>query len=124
MYNTQHTCTCTDYFTDVCTFVEPGFARRLADMALEEVLRRSSSAGVAALDRGPAAALAAMGAPGAAAVARGDPGDAVLQRLIQDERDVQVGGMQVGLGVSYLCCAMLCYAVLCCAVWDSVGLMC
>lgn len=78
----------TDYFNDVTTFVEPGFCRRTCEGVLEELVRRSSSYAMAAMDRGMAAAAAAMGVtaqPGA------DPGDAVLTRLAQDERDVQVG---------------------------------
>ena len=55
---------------------------------LEELVRRCSSFALAAMDRGMAAAAAAMGV-----TAQGgkDPGDVVLTRLAQDERDVQVG---------------------------------
>eukprot|EP00878_Enallax_costatus_P028845 GHUV01031195.1.p1 GENE.GHUV01031195.1~~GHUV01031195.1.p1 ORF type:complete len:391 (+),score=148.69 GHUV01031195.1:342-1514(+) len=97
MYNSQEwlngTTTATiratleDYFTDVSTFVEPGFCRRVCEGVLEEYVRRSSSAAVAALEKGPAAAVAAMGV---AVAADGDADDMVLSRLVQDERDVQV----------------------------------
>jgi hypothetical protein len=99
----------TDYFQDVTTFVEPGFCRRVCEGVLEEHVRRASSAAVAALDRGAAAAVAAMGsgassaAAAAAAGGRGgvDADDMVLGRLVQDERDVQVGAS--GGFVNVLC---------------------
>jgi hypothetical protein len=94
-----HVCCAADYFQDVTTFVEPGFCRRVCEGVLEEHVRRASSAAVAALDRGAAAAVAAMGSgiSSAAAAAAGGGGgavdaeDLVLGRLVQDERDVQVG---------------------------------
>lgn len=91
-------CILPDYFTDINTFVEPGFCRRVCEMALEEHVRRASSAAVAAFDRGTAAAVAAMGsgAIAAAVAALGgnsgtDADDLVLARLAQEEKDVQVG---------------------------------
>lgn len=78
----------TDYFTDVTTFVEAGFCKRVCENVLEELVKRCSSAAVAAFDKGLAAAGTAMGgASGAAAV---DAGDVVMQRLVMEERSVQV----------------------------------
>lgn len=76
----------TDYFNDITTFVDPGFSRRTCEGVLEELVRRSISYALAAMDGGPAAAAAAMGVTGM------DPGVAVLTRMAQDERDVQVRG--------------------------------
>lgn len=78
-----------DYFNDITTFVEPGFCKRTCEGVLEELVRRSSSHALAAMDRGMAAAAAAMGATGGQGGSN-DPGDVVLTRMAQDERDVQV----------------------------------
>jgi hypothetical protein len=76
-----------DYFSDITTFVEPGFSRRTCEGVLEELVRRSSSYALAAMDRGLAAAATAMGIAAQGGV---DPSDLVLTRMAQDERDVQV----------------------------------
>lgn len=78
----------TDYFNDITAFVDPSFSRRTCEGVLEELVRRSISYALAAMDGGPAAAAAAMGVTGA------DPGVAVLTRMAQDERDVQVRGQE------------------------------
>jgi hypothetical protein len=81
----------TDYFTDITTFVEPGFCRRVCEAVFDEFVKRCSSAAVATLDKGLAAAAAAMGVTAAAAAAaKGDLGDVVLTRLANDERSVHV----------------------------------
>jgi hypothetical protein len=89
LHSLSHT---TDYFNDITTFVEPGFSRRTCEGVLEELVRRSISYAVAAMDGGPAAAAAAMGVSGP------DPGVTVLARMAQDERDVQVRGEEGKVG--------------------------
>jgi hypothetical protein len=76
--------------------VEPGFRRTTCEGVLAELVRRCSSRAVAAMDRGLAAAAGSFAPAVAAAAAAGggggstDPADAVLSRLVQDERDVRV----------------------------------